>query len=177
MAISPLNQLLFDIFIFSAVLITLYTCNFYYLVWLSRQQRKSSKVGVLDDPLITIQLPIYNEKYVATRLVDSVCKMDYPKNRMYIQVLDDSDDDTSLKLEELVQKYKREGFDIHHIRRGSRKGYKAGALRHAMKFAKGDFVAIFDADFIIPTWFLKKSNFILCERANWASSMQVGACK
>ena len=157
MAISPLNQLLFDIFIFSAVLITLYTCNFYYLVWLSRQQRKSSKVGVLDDPLITIQLPIYNEKYVATRLVDSVCKMDYPKNRMYIQVLDDSDDDTSLKLEELVQKYKKEGFDIHHIRRGSRKGYKAGALRHAMKSAKGDFVAIFDADFILPTWFLKKA--------------------
>ncbi len=157
MAISPLNQLLFDIFIFSAVLITLYTCNFYYLVWLSRQHRKSSKVGVLDDPLITIQLPIYNEKYVATRLVDSVCKMDYPKNKMYIQVLDDSDDDTSLKLEELVQKYKKEGFDIHHVRRGSRKGYKAGALRHAMKFAKGDFVAIFDADFIIPTWFLKKA--------------------
>ncbi len=157
MAISPLNQLLFDVFIFSAVLITLYTCNFYYLVWLSRQQRKSSKVGVLDDPLVTIQLPIYNEKYVATRLVDSVCKMDYPKNRMCIQVLDDSDDDTSLKLEELVQKYKKEGFDIHHIRRGSRKGYKAGALRHAMKFAKGDFVAIFDADFILPTWFLKKA--------------------
>jgi len=157
MAISPLNQLLFDVFIFSAVLITLYTCNFYYLVWLSRQQRKSSKVGVLDDPLVTIQLPIYNEKYVATRLVDSVCKMDYPKNRMYIQVLDDSDDDTSLKLEELVQKYKKEGFDIHHIRRGSRKGYKAGALRHAMKSAKGDFVAIFDADFILPTWFLKKA--------------------
>ncbi|GFN39430.1 MAG: glycosyl transferase [Marine Group I thaumarchaeote] len=157
MAISPLNQLLFDVFIFSAVLITLYTCNFYYLVWLSRQQRKSSKVGVLGDPLITIQLPIYNEKYVATRLVDSVCKMDYPKNRMCIQVLDDSDDDTSLKLEELVQKYKKEGFDIHHIRRGSRKGYKAGALRHAMKFAKGDFVAIFDADFILPTWFLKKA--------------------
>ncbi len=157
MAISPLNQLLFDVFIFSAVLITLYTCNFYYLVWLSRQHRKSSKVGVLDDPLITIQLPIYNEKYVATRLVDSVCKMDYPKNKMYIQVLDDSDDDTSLKLEELVQKYKKEGFDIHHVRRGSRKGYKAGALRHAMKFAKGDFVAIFDADFIIPTWFLKKA--------------------
>lgn len=157
MAISPLNQLLFDVFIFSAVLITLYTCNFYYLVWLSRRQRKSSKVGVLDDPLITIQLPIYNEKYVATRLVDSVCKMDYPKNRMCIQVLDDSDDDTSLKLEELVQKYKKEGFDIHHIRRGSRKGYKAGALRHAMKFAKGDFVAIFDADFILPTWFLKKA--------------------
>ena len=114
-------------------------------------------MGVLDDPLVTIQLPIYNEKYVATRLVDSVCKMDYPKNRMYIQVLDDSDDDTSLKLEELVQKYKKEGFDIHHIRRGSRKGYKAGALRHAMKFAKGDFVAIFDADFILPTWFLKKA--------------------
>lgn len=157
MAISPLNQLLFDVFIFSAVLITLYTCNFYYLVWLSRQQRKSSKVGVLGDPLITIQLPIYNEKYVATRLVDSVCKMDYPKNRMCIQILDDSDDDTSLKLEELVQKYKKEGFDIHHIRRGSRKGYKAGALRHAMKFAKGDFVAIFDADFILPTWFLKKA--------------------
>ena len=136
MAISPLNQLLFDIFIFSAVLITLYTCNFYYLVWLSRQHRKSSKVGVLDDPLITIQLPIYNEKYVASRLIDAVCNMDYPKEKLQIQVLDDSDDDTSDKLDELVQKYSKQGFDIDHIRRGSRKGYKAGALRYAMKFVK-----------------------------------------
>jgi len=157
MGISPLNQLLFDVFIISAVLITLYTCNFYYLVWLSKHQRKSGKVGTLDDPLITIQLPIYNEKYVASRLVDAVCNMDYPKEKLQIQVLDDSDDNTSDKLDELVQKYSKQGFDIDHIRRGSRKGYKAGALRYAMKFVKGDFVAIFDADFIPPPWFLRKT--------------------
>ncbi|MFQ6025333.1 MAG: cellulose synthase family protein [Nitrosopumilaceae archaeon] len=155
MASNTFTQFLFDLFIIAAVLITLYTCNFYYLVWLSRQRRKSKKSEVSGEPLVTIQLPIYNEKYVAARLVDAVCSMDYPKEKMCIQVLDDSDDDTRERLEELVQKYKKIGYDIHHIRRENRKGYKAGALRYAMKFVKGEFVAIFDADFIPPRWFLK----------------------
>ena len=83
--------------------------------------------------------------------------MDYPKENMCIQVLDDSDDDTYDILENLVVDYRQKGFDISHIRRADRKGYKAGALRNAMKFVKGDFVAIFDADFIPPDWFLKKA--------------------
>ena len=156
MAVTPLTQFLFNVFITIAVLVTLYTCNFYYLVLLSKQRRKYQQTE-LGSPTITIQLPIYNEKYVAARLVNAVCSMDYPKENMCIQVLDDSDDDTYDILENLVVDYRQKGFDISHIRRADRKGYKAGALRNAMKFVKGDFVAIFDADFIPPDWFLKKA--------------------
>lgn len=108
-------------------------------------------------PTITIQLPIYNEKYVAKRLVDAVCAMDYPKDKMVIMVLDDSDDDTVELLFDVVNTYKKQGFQIEHIRRGTRKGYKAGALKYAMEITDTEFVAIFDADFIPPNWFLKKA--------------------
>ena len=111
----------------------------------------------LGTPSVTIQLPIYNEKYVAKRLVDSVCNLDYPKDQMNIMVLDDSDDDTVDLLEKTVKYYKTQGFQIEHIRRGTRKGYKAGALKHAMQITDSEFVAIFDADFIPPTWFLKRA--------------------
>ena len=157
MAINTLTQFLFNIFITIAILVTLYTFNFYYLVLLSRQRRKYQKTELLGTPTVTIQLPIYNEKYVAARLVNAVCAMNYPKEKMCIQVLDDSDDDTYDILENLVNDYQKKGFDISHITRENRKGYKAGALRNAMKFVKGNFVVIFDADFIPPHWFLEKA--------------------
>ena len=108
-------------------------------------------------PSVTIQLPIYNEKYVAKRLVDAVCSMDYPKENMRIMVLDDSDDDTVELLGSIVDKYKKQGFRIEHVRRGTRKGYKAGALKYAMQTTNTEYVAIFDADFIPPNWFLKRA--------------------
>ncbi len=111
----------------------------------------------MDAPTITIQLPLYNEKYVAARLVNAVCAMEYPKEKMRIMVLDDSDDDTVELIGSLVHDYQKQGFLIEHVRRGTRKGYKAGALKHAMKSTDTDLVAIFDADFIPPTWFLKKA--------------------
>ncbi len=148
---------IFDLFIIAAILITAYTCNFYYLALLSSRRKEKYSTGLFDDPSITIQLPIYNEKYVAARLVDAVCAMDYPKEKMKIMVLDDSDDDTVLLLEDLVNHHKKNGYDIVHVRRGNRIGYKAGALKYAMKFTTTEFVAIFDADFIPPTWYLKKA--------------------
>ena len=157
MAINPFTSFVFDLFILAAVLITGYTCNFYYLAYLSRKRREKYDLVSLGEPTITIQLPIYNEKYVAARLVNAVCAMDYPKEKIKIMVLDDSDDDTVAILEDLVSHYRKNGFDIIHVRRGSRKGYKAGALKYAMKFTNTEFVAIFDADFIPPTWFLKKA--------------------
>ena len=112
---------------------------------------------IRDRPTITIQLPIYNEKYVATRLVDAVCAQDYSKEKMRIMVLDDSDDETVNLMHKTVLKYQSQGFDISHVRRGTRTGYKAGALKHAMKSTTSDFVAIFDADFIPPKWYLKRA--------------------
>jgi len=157
MAINPFTQFVFDIFIIAAIIIIAYTCNFYYLAYLSHRRKDKNSVISLGDPSVTIQLPIYNEKYVAARLVDAVCAMDYPKEKMKIMVLDDSDDDTTELLEDLVNKYQKEGYNIQHMQRGNRLGYKAGALKYAMKTTTTEFVAIFDADFIPPTWFLKKT--------------------
>ena len=154
---NPFTQFVFQVFIFCAVLIIGYTCNFYYLAFLSSRRKDENSVSEIGEPTITIQLPIYNEKYVATRLVDAVCAQDYPKEKMRIMVLDDSDDDTVSMMHKTVLKYQSQGFDILHVRRGTREGYKAGALKHAMKSTTSYFVAIFDADFIPPEWYLKKA--------------------
>ena len=154
---NPFTQFVFQVFIFCAVLIIGYTCNFYYLAFLSSRRKDENSVSEIGEPTITIQLPIYNEKYVATRLVDAVCAQDYPKEKMRIMVLDDSDHDTVSMMHKTVLKYQSQGFDILHVRRGTREGYKAGALKHAMKSTTSDFVAIFDADFIPPEWYLKKA--------------------
>ena len=111
----------------------------------------------LGTPSVTIQLPVYNEKYVAKRLVDAVCAQDYPQEKMRIMILDDSDDETTDLLKEAVSEYNKKGFQIEHVRRGTRSGYKAGALKYAMQSTDTELVAIFDADFIPPKWFLQKA--------------------
>jgi cellulose synthase/poly-beta-1,6-N-acetylglucosamine synthase-like glycosyltransferase len=157
MTINPFTQFVFDLFILSAIIITAYTVNFYYLAFVSRTRKEKHPTVDWGTPSVTLQLPIYNEKYVAKRLVDAVCNLDYPKDKMRIMVCDDSDDDTVELLENVVDDYKKQGFHIEHVRRGTRTGYKAGALKHAMKTTDTELVAIFDADFIPPTWFLKKA--------------------
>ncbi|MGI9553975.1 MAG: cellulose synthase family protein [Thermodesulfobacteriota bacterium] len=108
-------------------------------------------------PKVTIQLPIYNEMYVVERLISAVCKIDYPKDLLEIQVLDDSTDETSGIARNSVEKFKKAGFQIEFIHRDNRRGYKAGALEEGLKKASGEFVAIFDADFVPPADFLKKT--------------------
>ncbi len=157
MAINPFTSFVFDLFILSAIIITAYTVNFYYLAFLSRTRKESHDVVDWGTPSVTVQLPIYNEKYVAKRLVDAVCHLDYPKDKLRIMVCDDSDDDTVELLENVVNDYKKQGYQIEHVRRGTRKGYKAGSLKHAMKTTDTELVVIFDADFIPPTWFLKRT--------------------
>lgn len=156
---------LYSIFIVLSIVSAFYTLNFYYLAYRSQRNVKHEKAKrttarIPDDkalPLVTVQLPLYNERYVARRLIDSVCSMDYPKEKLQIQVLDDSDDGTIEIISSIVSEYRRKGFDISHIHRTDRTGYKAGALKAAMKSASGEFIAIFDADFIPPDWFLKRS--------------------
>ena len=99
-------------------------------------------------PFVTIQLPIFNEKYVVERLLLTVSQLDYPKDKLEIQVLDDSIDDSVLETQNIIAKIAQTGIQIQHIRRTDRVGFKAGALKEGLKIAKGDFVVIFDADFV-----------------------------
>ncbi len=110
-----------------------------------------------DWPHVTIQLPIYNERYVVKRLIESVCHIDYPKNLLEVQVLDDSTDDTVDIASAIVARMQAAGIDIVHIHRANRRGFKAGALREGLNTAKGSLVAVFDADFIPGPDFLKES--------------------
>ena len=107
------------------------------------------KTPVLTDlPIVTVQLPVYNEKEVVERLINAVCSLDYPRNRLQVQVLDDSTDVTTSLIAQCAAKWKEQGVMIEHIRRSDRRGHKAGNLSNALPLAKGEFIAIFDADFI-----------------------------
>jgi len=108
-------------------------------------------------PMVTIQLPIYNEKYVIGRLIDSVARFDYPRDRFEIHILDDSTDETVDLVADKVAQYQDEGFRIEQIRRPVRQGYKAGALRDGMPLATGEFIVIFDADFVPRPDFLRRT--------------------
>ncbi|MEL6669172.1 MAG: cellulose synthase family protein [Bacteroidota bacterium] len=108
-------------------------------------------------PFVTVQLPIYNEYFVIGRLIDAVCLFDWPKDRFEIHILDDSTDETVEVVAEKVAEYQAKGFQIEQIRREKRQGFKAGALRDGMSSAKGDFMAIFDADFVPEPDFLKRT--------------------
>lgn len=108
-------------------------------------------------PFVTIQLPLYNEQYVVTRLIETIVRLDYPRDRFEIQVLDDSTDETTQIVRGLVDRYSAEGFSIGLHRRPDRTGYKAGALREGNKVACGEFIAIFDADFVPEPDFLRKT--------------------
>src|ERR1700704_4303179 len=108
-------------------------------------------------PPVTIQLPIYNERYVVERLIDEVTKIEYPAGLLQIQVLDDSTDDTHPFAEALVERYRALGFPIEYHHRTNRDGFKAGALQAGLESATGELVAIFDADFVPPTDFLTRT--------------------
>lgn len=108
-------------------------------------------------PFVTIQLPMYNEKYVAPRLLEATATIDYPKDKFEIQVLDDSTDETVELVKEKVEEIKKRGINISYIHRENRIGFKAGALEEGLKRAKGEFIAVFDADFIPPRDILMKT--------------------
>lgn len=108
-------------------------------------------------PRVTVQLPLYNEMYVVRRLIDAVAKLDYPAGRLEIQVLDDSTDSTSDIVAERVEHHRARGVDIHHLRRADRTGYKAGALAAGLRAARGELIAVFDADFVPRPDFLRRA--------------------
>ncbi len=144
------------------VLLSFYGIHRYWILYLYFRYYKWAKpirVPPLPEelPMVTVQLPVYNERYVVERLMEAVSRLDYPKDRLEIQVLDDSMDDTSEIVRERVASLQREKFLITHLRRANRTGYKAGALSAGLLQARGKFLAIFDADFVPPPDFLKNT--------------------
>jgi cellulose synthase/poly-beta-1,6-N-acetylglucosamine synthase-like glycosyltransferase len=141
-------------------ILSVYGWHRYYLVYLYVKHRNNvpKPLPPLDLlPYVTVQLPIYNEMYVIERLIEAVCAMDYPRELLEIQVLDDSTDETKEIAKRAVCRYAAQGFNIHHLHRACRSGFKAGALRAGMQVASGEFIAIFDADFIPPRDFLRRT--------------------
>jgi len=128
----------------------------WYLVWLYLRHRRHPAVPrgrFASLPRLTIQLPIFNEMYVVRRLIEAVCAIRYPRELLDIQLLDDSTDETTAIVARSVAEYRRRGFDIVHLHRRDRQGYKAGALEAGLQRAKGELIAIFDADFVPPADF------------------------
>ena len=154
---TPAETFTLAAYFFVLIILAVYGWHRYYLVYLymrnkDKDPRPAAPLNPL--PVVTIQLPLYNEMYVADRLIDAVCAMDYPRELLEIQVLDDSTDETRAIAESTVRRFAAEGYDIRYLHRADRTGYKAGALEAGLKSARGEFVAIFDADFIPPADFL-----------------------
>ena len=166
------------LYVLSAAILAVYGYNTLILAWLRVWRYSPNPVKMASPgfewPQVTVQLPIYNERYVVNRLIDSIVQLNYPRDRLEIQVLDDSTDDTVQIVSQTVARQRARGFDITHIRRANRQGFKGGALEHGLDDAKGEFIAIFDADFLPPPGFLEKMipNFadspdIGCLQARW----------
>ena len=135
----------------------LHRCTTIWTYWKHRSKARTELPRLAQLPKVTIQLPIYNERYVVERLIEEVCKMEYPKELLQIQVLDDSTDDTHPFTEQLVNLYRLRGYPIEYHHRTNRHGFKAGALAEGMQTATGALFAIFDADFVPPPDFLHRT--------------------
>ena len=159
--VTILGYILLSIYVLSMVYITIYCLMQVHLLfhyqWFNIKVADGEKDKLKELPFVTIQLPIFNEKYVVERLIDNILKMDYPKDRFEVHILDDSTDETVEITAKKVQEYRSLGYNIEQITRVNRQGFKAGALRDAMHQAKGEFIAIFDADFLPRPDFLKKT--------------------
>src|SRR6185295_4861709 len=157
---TPAETLTLSSYFFVLIILAIYGWHRYYLVYLyMRNKDKEPKLGPPLDPtpVVTVQLPLYNEMYVAERLIEAVCRLDYPADRLEIQVLDDSTDETQEIVARAVARHRARGLDIHHLRRSDRTGFKAGALAAGLEKARGELLAIFDADFVPSPDFLLKS--------------------
>ena len=148
------------VYTFSLVMVSIYGLHRYVIVFLYYKHRKKvpKLAGRFEElPVVTIQLPMYNERNVARRIIERTCEIDYPREKLQIQVLDDSVDDTCRIARTVVEECRLRGFDIEYIHRDDRRGYKAGALENGLKTAKGEFITIFDADFVPKGDILRES--------------------
>jgi cellulose synthase/poly-beta-1,6-N-acetylglucosamine synthase-like glycosyltransferase len=152
--------LIIALYVVAGVWLAIYGLNSLTLAWLYlRCRHEQADVSQPTRPLppVTVQLPVYQERHVVERLIDAAAALDWPRERLQIQVLDDSNDETTALAGARVEHYRRQGLDIQLVRRPDRKGYKAGALAVGMTRAWGEFIAIFDADFVPPPDFLRRT--------------------
>lgn len=142
-----------------ALWLAIYGFNSFVLVGLYlKHRRKTELCPSLDTyPLVTVQLPLYNEKYVVQRAIEHLVRLDWPRERLQIQVVDDSTDETTVLARQQVEQWQRQGVDVTLVHRKARSGFKAGALNAALETARGEFVAIFDADFCPEPDFLQRT--------------------
>jgi cellulose synthase/poly-beta-1,6-N-acetylglucosamine synthase-like glycosyltransferase len=156
---SPLEFATLGLYFLTLVVLAVFGLHRYIMVYLYFRHRDRRALPVpppAELPTVTVQLPLYNEMYVVERLLESVTAIDYPRERLEIQVLDDSTDETTTIARQAVDRYREEGFDIHYLHRADRTGYKAGALDAGLRVARGEFILIFDADFVAPPDILQK---------------------
>lgn len=157
-----LGYIVFGIYLLALIYVTIFCLMQIHLLIKYFQdagaaQPDSEDKSDLEWPMVTVQLPLYNEEYVVERLIDNIVLLDYPQSRLQIQILDDSNDKTTDLAEKKSAFYRAAGFDMEVVRRPVRKGFKAGALQYGMQSVKGDFIAIFDADFLPRPEFLKRT--------------------
>jgi cellulose synthase/poly-beta-1,6-N-acetylglucosamine synthase-like glycosyltransferase len=156
----PVEAFVLVSYFFVLSILGIYGWHRYYLVYQYRRHRDRvpGPPPDLDEwPIVTVQLPIFNEMYVVDRLISAVCALDYPIDRLQIQVLDDSTDETRDIAELAVRRQAARGFDIQYLHRTDRTGFKAGALAAGLEQARGECIAIFDADFVPPRVFLRET--------------------
>ena len=159
-----LDYAVIGIYVLALGFIFIFSLGQFHLTRLYQKRSKEGENGVAvvppqsgKFPLVTIQLPVFNEYYVIERLIDKIISLEYPKEKLEIQLLDDSTDQTTELARNKVAFYQLQGFDIKLMRRPKRIGFKAGALQYGLESAKGDFIAVFDADFLPPANFLLKT--------------------
>ncbi len=166
---TALTAILAGVYLLCLFGLFLYGINSYILILLHRRFRERARLQDLEIrrragndpdpglPVVTVQLPIFNERYVVSRLLRAAASLDYPRDLLEIQVLDDSTDDTREITARLVERYRADGIRMVHLHRVVRSGYKAGALRDGLAACRGEFVAIFDADFVPQPDFLRRT--------------------
>ncbi|HJO94961.1 MAG TPA: glycosyltransferase [Victivallales bacterium] len=170
------------VYIVASIFLMIYGLHLYLMIGLfyRRQKKCRKKINELikdfyenkdfnELPIVTVQLPVYNEGEIVKRLMRSAVEIDYPKDKFEVQVIDDSTDETATIIDDYIKVLKKEtGVDIYAVRRDDRVHFKAGALANALTVCKGQYAAIFDSDFIIPTNFLKRSIAQIHQDANMA---------
>ena len=155
---SPfLTDVVLYLYFFSLLILFSFGSHGFVMVYhyLKNRGKEANLPPLPRQPIVTVQLPMYNEFYVVERIIEAVCAIEYPKDKLEIQVLDDSTDETTDLVKDTVARFQELGYDIKHVHRLNRSGFKAGALKHGLETARGEFVAIFDADFVPNSTFLR----------------------